>query len=123
MSASRRQLGQWGEQVAARHLESLGYEILQRNWRCRRGEIDLIVQAGEVLVFAEVKTRQGHSFGTPEEGVTPAKARRLLQLAQMYLLENELDDLEWRVDIVAVELDQEGRLIRCDHVPNAVWAW
>jgi len=123
MSDSRQQLGRWGEQQAAVHLEAQGYKILERNWRCRRGEIDLVAQAGEISVFVEVKTRRGQGFGTPEEAITPTKARRLLQLAQYYLMEHELDDVEWRVDLVAVELDHEDRLIRCEHIPNAVWAW
>ena len=123
MSDDRKQLGNWGEQLAARHLEAQGYAILERNWRCRRGEIDLVAQAGKVLVFAEVKTRKGQAFGSPEEGVTPTKARQLLKLAQYYLSEKDLDDVEWRVDLVAVELDQQGRLVRCEHIPNAVWAW
>ncbi len=119
----RKRLGNWGESVAATHLESKGYRILHRNWRCARGEIDLVAQAGDVLVFVEVKTRRGRKSGTPEEGVTPRKARRLLDLGQYYLYENDLDDVEWRVDIVAVELDGRGKLLRCEHIPNAVLGW
>jgi len=119
----RKQLGNWGESVAATHLESKGYRILQRNWRCARGEIDLVAQAGEVLVFVEVKTRRGRKSGTPEEGVTPQKAQRLLELGQHYLYEHDLDDVEWRVDMVAVELDAYGKLLRCEHIPNAVLGW
>lgn len=123
MSASRIELGRWGEQLAASHLESLGYKILERNWRCRRGEIDLVASAGEVLVFVEVKTRRGRDHGTPEEALTTAKVRRLLELSQRYLLEHDLENVDWRVDMVAVELNQQGELVRCEHVPNAVWAW
>ena len=123
MSASRIELGRWGEQLAASHLESLGYKILERNWRCRRGEIDLVARAGEVLIFVEVKTRRGRDHGTPEEALTTAKVRRLLELGQRYLLEHDLEDVDWRVDMVAVELNQQGELVRCEHVPNAVWAW
>lgn len=119
----RKQLGRWGEDLAARHLESLGYTIIARNWRYGRGEIDLVAQAGQLLIFAEVKTRRGRDLGTPEEGVTPAKARQLLQLAQAYLFKNNLTDIEWRVDMVAVELDKSGKLLRCEHIPNAVTAW
>jgi len=123
MSDNRQKLGRWGEEMAANHLESQGYKVLERNWRCNRGEIDLIVQAGDVLVFVEVKTRQGRDYGMPEEAITKAKARRLLELGQRFLLERELEDIEWRVDLVAVELDQHGKLERCEHIPNAVWAW
>lgn len=124
----RKQLGAWGEKVATIHLEAQGYQILQQNWRARagaglRGEIDLVARAGQVLVFVEVKTRRGRASGTPEEGVTPQKARQLLRLGQQYLLEHNLDDVEWRIDLVAVELDGYGRLLRCEHIPNAVMGW
>jgi putative endonuclease len=123
VSDGRIELGRWGEQLAANHLESLGYQILEHNWRCRRGEIDLVASTGEILVFVEVKTRRGRGHGMPEEALTRAKVRRLLELSQRYLLEHELEDIEWRVDFVAVELNRQGELIRCEHVPNAVWAW
>lgn len=123
MSNERQKLGRWGEQLAAEYLESQGYKLLERNWRCRRGEIDLVAQAGDVLVFVEVKTRRGRNYGTPEEAITSYKSKRLLELSQRYLLERDLDDVEWRVDLVAVELDRQGTLLRCEHVPNIVWAW
>lgn len=123
MSDARKRLGEWGEKVAAIHLEAKGYEIVARNWRCARGEIDLVARAGDELVFVEVKTRRGRAMGTPEEGVTPHKARRLLELARHYLYENEIDEVAWRVDMVAVELDDGGKLVRCEHVPNAVLGW
>ena len=123
MSDTRQKLGRWGEQLAAEYLESQGYVLLERNWRCRRGEIDIVAQGGDILVFVEVKTRRGRDYGTPEEAITSYKAKRLLELSQRYLLEHDLEDVEWRVDLVAVELDQQGTLLRCEHVPNIVWAW
>jgi putative endonuclease len=118
----RQKLGHWGESVAAHHLEANGYRIVARNWRCQIGEIDLIAQAGEVLVFVEVKTRRGRDLGTPEEGLTPHKSRKLLKLGQMYLSAHDLD-VDWRIDLVAVELDKTGKLVRCEHIPNAVLGW
>lgn len=109
--------------MAANHLEAKGYEIVARNWRCRRGEIDLIAQAGALIVFVEVKTRRGRALGLPEEGLTPYKSRRLIELAQRYLIEQKLEDVEWRLDLVAVELDSSGKLLRCEHIPNAVLGW
>lgn len=120
---ARKKLGTWGEKVAALHLEGKGYDIVARNWRCARGEIDLVAQAGEILVFAEVKTRRGREMGTPEEGVTWHKAKKLLQLAQRYLYENDIEDVEWRIDLVAVELDKTGKLLRCEHIVDAVRGW
>lgn len=123
MTNARQRLGKMGEAMAARHLEDLGYQIRERNWRCARGEIDLVAEAGEVLVFVEVKTRRGSGYGSPEEGVTPRKAKRLIELGQQYVYGHDLDDVEWRIDLVAVELDQAGKLLRCEHIPNAVLGW
>lgn len=119
----RRQLGQWGEDVAAKQLASEGYAILERNWRCSIGEIDIVARDGEVLVFAEVKTRQSKSFGTPEESITPRKGQRLIDLGVQYCFAHELEDVEWRIDIVAIEVGRDGRLLRCEHIPNAVMGW
>jgi putative endonuclease len=119
----RKKLGAWGEKVAATRLEADGYRILARNWRCQQGEIDLIVQAGDGLrAFVEVKTRRGRNMGLPEEAFTLHKSRKLIQLAQIYLGEHDLD-VDWRIDLVAVELDKSGKLLRCEHIPNAVLGW
>lgn len=123
MSDRRKELGRLGESIAAEHLTELGYEVIARNWRTARGEIDLIARAGDVLVFVEVKARRGRGAGLPEEGLTPHKARRLFMLAQSYLYEAGIDDVEWRVDLVAVEFDRQNRLLRCEHIPNAVPTW
>jgi putative endonuclease len=121
--ASRKKLGAWGENVAATRLEADGYRIVARNWRCAQGEIDLIAQAGDgLLVFVEVKTRRGHSMGLPEEALTPHKSRKLIQLAEIYLGDHNLD-VEWRLDLMAVELDQRGKLLRCEHIQDAVLGW
>lgn len=116
-------LGAWGELVAATYLEAHGYTILARNWRCALGEIDLVAQGPAGLVMAEVKTRRGRSSGAPEEAVTAHKAERLRALAQAYLAEHDLDEVDVRIDVLAVELDAGGKLLRCEHYPNAVAAW
>jgi putative endonuclease len=82
-----------------------------------------VAQAGTELVFVEVKTRRGRAMGTPEEGLTPTKARKLLELAQHYLYEHDLDEIDWRIDLVAVELDAKGKFLRCDHIPNLALGW
>ncbi len=119
----RQRLGRWGENIAAQHLESKGYKIICRNWRSRRGEIDLVAKKGELFAFVEVKTRRGREFGLPEEALTSGKAGRLMELAQQYVNEHDLIDVEWRIDFVAVEIDQSGELVRCEHIPNAVFGW
>ncbi len=120
---SRQRLGRWGENVAAIHLEASGLSIVERNWRCRGGEIDLIARDDETVVFVEVKTRRGRDYGAPEEALTPQKAQKLLVLGQQYMADHALEDVNWRIDLVAVELDGNGRLLRCDHIPNAVIGW
>jgi putative endonuclease len=119
----RRRLGQWGESVAATHLEAQGYRVVERNWRCSLGEIDIVAQDGEVLVFVEVKTRQSINFGLPEESITPRKAQRLIDLGVQYCADHALDDVEWRIDLVAIEIDNHGILQRCEHIPNAILGW
>ncbi len=118
----RKKLGEWGESVAAHHLEAKGYKIVARNWRCRQGEIDLVAEVGEELVFVEVKTRRGRAMGLPEEALTPHKSRKLLELGQLYMAAHDLD-VDWRIDLVAVELEPSGKLMRCEHIPNAVLGW
>lgn len=120
--AQRKVLGAWGESLAALHLEAGGYAILERNWRCRRGEIDIIMCHGAEIIFVEVKTRRGTKMGSPEEGLTRRKSKRLIELSQHYLAQNELD-VDWRLDLVAIEVDEKMRLERIDHWPNAVLGW
>lgn len=123
MSDLRRELGQWGETVAAEYLVGQGYSLVARNWRCARGEIDLILQKEGVWVFVEVKTRRGQGAGLPEEGVTPRKLQKIGALVQMYLEAQGLEEVEWQVDLVAVEVDRQGKLRRCEHIPNVVLGW
>ncbi len=84
MSSSRKRLGDWGERIAAEKLRADGYEIVAQNWRCAQGEIDIVARQQDEIAFVEVKTRRGRSHGTPEEAITPHKARKLLELAQWY---------------------------------------
>jgi putative endonuclease len=100
-------VGRYGEQVAADHLEAAGLVILERNWRCREGELDIIARDGAELVFVEVKTRSSLAFGSPAEAVGPSKSARIRQLALRYLMARREagDEASWsalRFDVVAV---------------------
>lgn len=95
-------VGAYGERVAAAHLVEAGMVVLERNWRCPHGEIDIVARDGDVLVFVEVKTRTSEAFGSPLEGVTPRKAARLRRLAAAWLHERRLRVPEVRIDIVGV---------------------
>ncbi len=124
MSSSRKRLGDWGERIAAEKLRADGYDIVAQNWRCAQGEIDIVARQRDEIAFVEVKTRRGRSHGTPEEAITPHKARKLLELAQWYCLEEDLDDdVAWRIDLMAVELDTSGKLLRCEHIVNIMLGW
>lgn len=106
---SRRELGAFGEQVAAQHLEGLGLRILQRNWRCRYGELDLIAADGQhTVVFVEVKTRTGDGFGGLESAVTPQKVRRLRRLVGMWLAQQQAGWPHVRIDVVGVRVGRRA---------------
>jgi putative endonuclease len=100
--------------LAVTELARSGYEIVARNWRCRVGEVDVVARQGGVFHFFEVRTRRGREYGTPEESVTPAKRQRMIDVALTYLGEHDLDDADWRIGFVAVELDRTGQLLRLE---------
>ncbi len=124
-SSDRRQrIGRRGEELASAYLAGQGYTILARNWRTRRGEIDIVAQDGACLALVEVRTRTvssgaGPALGPPEDSVTKEKRRRLAAMAQAYVFESDWVG-PYRVDVVAVELDREGRPRRISHYRDAV---
>ncbi len=113
-------MGKWGEGHARRYLEGKGYTVLATNYRCRWGEVDIVAQHGGELAFIEVRTRRGAAFGTPEESVTAAKSRRLIATAEDYLQTHDLEQCQWRVDLVSIRLDAAGKLLEVNHLENAV---
>lgn len=100
--STRNALGSWGEDLAVRHLESRGLEVIDRRWRCRLGEIDIVARDGGILVVCEVKTRTTEMFGTPLAAVTPRKVRRLRQLAVTWLREHDEHVSEIRLDVIGI---------------------
>jgi putative endonuclease len=117
MRDSRRQLGDHGEELAAVALRKQGYKILERNYVTPLGEIDLIARQGKTLVIVEVKTRKSTRFGSPQEGVSLAKQKRLRRLADYYLKDKRLSEASVRFDVVAVTL--AGDELRVEIIPNA----
>lgn len=103
MENNRRAVGTWYERKAGEYLEALGYEIIQYNYRCKKGEIDLIARDGEYLVFCEVKYRSDSGKGHPGEAVDLRKQRIISQCAMYYLLEKGISDLPCRFDVVGIE--------------------
>ncbi len=121
MRAGRASLGQAGEQHARRFLEEKGLTFIAANWRCRHGELDLVMQDGACLVFVEVKTRHGEGAGRAEESISVAKAQRILAAAEAFLSEHpEIGSLVWRVDLVALTLTKRGTISRITHAIDAV---
>lgn len=118
---ARKKFGDSAERVAALHLEQNGYRLLARNVRTRYGEIDLIAEDADGIAFVEVKARRTRSHGAPEEALTPRKQLKLVQLADAFIAEHEMfADKSWRIDVVAIELDKAGKLIRVETIKNAV---
>jgi putative endonuclease len=110
MSERRRELGQSGEAAAAAWYEANGYEVLARNWRCREGEIDLVVRRARTVVFCEVKSRSSVAFGAPVEAITRTKRDRLRRLAARWLSGAGVPVSEIRFDVASV-LDGEVEIL------------
>ena len=130
MTDSRKTLGNSGEAVAAHALEKGGLTITARNWRCPAGELDIVAQeiapdysqGGEPvpwLVIVEVRTRRGTRYGSALQSITPRKQRKLREVAQHYIQVIEWPG-PWRIDVIAVQLDSNGRLLDVEHIRHAV---
>ena len=115
---ARRTQGAAAEERACRHLERAGFAIAERNFRTRGGEIDIVARKGDLLVFVEVRSREAHDFGPPEESVTPAKRRRIVAAARRYLTNVPASSWrEARFDVIAIEGRGDAEALR--HYPAA----
>lgn len=110
--------GRIGEDLATAHLIGQGLIVLERNWRCELGELDIVARDGDALVVCEVKTRTSRRFGDPLEAVTSAKAARLRRLAARWVAEHDVRPRELRIDLVGIVLSSAGPEIH--HVRDAV---
>lgn len=119
--SQNREKGQFGEDTAANFLEEeKGFDILARNFRSKIGEIDIVARDKNTLVFVEVKAKDGVSQGTPEEMVNTKKQKQLVRAALSYILEEELGDIDWRIDVVAIEFSPDNEVKRINYIKNAV---
>ncbi|WP_245734837.1 YraN family protein [Nocardioides exalbidus] len=118
LAEHNRRLGRRGEAIAARHLSGLGMVVLDRNWRCDAGEIDLVLRDGRVLVICEVKTRTSTDFGAPLEAIDRRKADRLRRLGARWLRVHDCHPDDVRVDLVGV-LAPRGGPVEIEHVEGA----
>ena len=130
MTDQRKRLGQAGEGLAERALVEAGLTILDRNWRCSVGEIDIIAQESapdftkggvdsDWLVFVEVRTRRGTRYGTALQSITPRKQLKLKEVAYAYIYNSSWGG-PWRIDVVGVQMDGSGKLLAVDHIRHAV---
>ncbi len=113
----KRKLGMWGEGIAARYLQDKGYNILDKNYYTRNGELDIICEKNDKLVFVEVKTRKNTSFGSPEEAITRKKINHLRQAALIYLNSVERPYKEIRFDVITILVEGNKEII--NHIEQA----
>jgi len=116
----RRNVGVLGEKLAGEFLKQRGYHILQTNYRCLEGEIDIVARHRDSLVFIEVRTKKSLKFGSPEESITPTKREKLRAAAYRYQQTHDNLPSSWRIDVVAIELDQGDRISRIELIENAI---
>lgn len=127
---TRRSLGQAGEEMAARHLTAAGLHIVARNWRCAYGELDLVAEEtapdfahggmlAQWLVLVEVRIRRGTRFGTALASITPKKQAKLREVALAYVQASGWTG-PWRIDVVAIQLDDQGYMQEINHLRHAV---
>ena len=117
---NRQEVGKLGEKTAQKFLKKQGYRIRETGFRCRHGEIDIIAQRKDCLVFVEVRTKSNLNFGTPEESITQAKKEKLIASALTYTTTHQKLPSLWRIDVVAIELDDKGKTKRIELIENAV---
>lgn len=117
MTRYKKEIGAWGEAAAADWLAEHGYQVLGRNIRTPYGEIDIIARQGEIVVFVEVKTLTSSKDFFPEEAITPTKQQHMMDAADHYCAENEID--HWQIDVIAVE-GKPGGVPSITHFENAV---
>lgn len=117
----RTRVGQRGEDQALDYLQARGYHLVARNWQRPSGEIDLVMSDQEMLVFVEVKARRSETAGRADDAVSPSKAARLLTTAEWFLAEHpEHQHRIWRVDLLAIAIDDHTGAATIRHYPNAI---
>lgn len=114
----KKSLGDFGEKIAEGYLKKHGYTILEKNYRTRFGEVDIIAKEGEIICFVEVKTRTGTDFGLPQEAVNFKKQNKIIRAALAYITENKFKGT-WRIDVVAILIDKNKKTHNIELIRNA----
>lgn len=117
---TRKTTGILGEKIASRYLTEYGYHIIETNYRCREGEIDIIASKDDSLIFIEVRTKRSQLFGTPEESITAIKKQHLRAVANHYRETHKDIPSSWRIDLIAIELGKTDRIQRIELIENAI---
>ena len=114
-------IGRSGEAAAREYVTTeLGYKIVETNFRTREGEIDIIAKSDSELVFIEVKTRTNQKFGSGAEQISTSKAQRLQTTALRYLEKTGDFDVDWRIDLLSIQMTNSGQVLRVDYIQNAI---
>lgn len=119
MKAFNKDIGALGEDISENHLKNLGYKILEKNFRCKYGEIDLIAVNKNYICFVEVKTRYGTNFGMPSEAVNYSKQKKIYKTAQVYILKKNIINSNFRFDVIEVFLNSANNDFLINHIENA----
>lgn len=114
---SNKDLGRAGEEFAGQYFESLGYKILEKNYRCRLGEVDLIVKKDDVIAFVEVKTRKSTSYGDPEESINSLKIKKIRNSARYFISVKNLFDFNVSFDVISIKAISGKFILK--HIRNA----
>jgi len=117
---NRQEVGKLGEKAARKFLKKRGYRIRETGFRCPHGEIDIVAQQKDYLVFVEVRTKSSLDFGTPEESITQAKKKKLIASALTYINTHQKLPSSWRIDVVAIELDDKSKTKRIELIESAI---
>lgn len=117
---NRQRTGSLGEKLAQAFLKKRGYQIIETNYRCPHGEIDIVARQKDCLAFVEVRSKKNLDYGTPEESITQRKKERLVSSALAYLQEHEAFRGSWRIDVVLIEFDERDRARRMELIQHAV---
>ena len=117
-------IGNIGEEAAVKALKKQGYKIIERNYRTRLGEIDIIAKDGEYTVFVEVRLRKSNAFGSPADTIDKRKQQKLIKTAQYYAVKNDIYDTPMRFDAVLINADTDGEKLvntKIEIIKNAFW--
>ena len=121
MTTQKQNIGKFGEDIAIKYLENHGYKILERNYRKPWGEIDVVAQQSDELVFVEVKTQNQEFEWRPEENVTRHKKRQLSKIINTYLKEHRVySEIDFRVDVLGIIINDETKIAQIEHIQNII---